>query len=778
MLYIAEKPELARAIAEALGGGAKRKGYYECGQDTVTWCFGHMLRLYEPEEYDPAYKKWSLDQLPMIFTPWKKKPINKSKEQLTTIVGLLREATTVVHAGDPDAEGQLLVGEVLQFAQFTGQVKRVLINDNTPAAVKKALADLRDNADFKGLSQAAEARQVCDQHYGFNLTRLYTLAARREGYDGVLSVGRVQTPILGLVVRRDRENSGHQMTLYYEVKGVFRAGDTTFPALYRNKQGDPQDEKGRLTDAVFANTVAAAVDGKPATVKTVETKDGETPPPLPYNLLKLQTDASRLHGMAPDAVKEITQTLREKHRLITYNRSDSQYLPKIQHADAPEVIAAIADNVPEFEPYFSSADPTIKSRAFNSAKVSAHHAIIPTQARADFKKLSLDEKRVYNLIARAYLVQFMPNHAWRRTIVTIAAESHDFSRSARVTLKNGWRDFFESDPEADDAEPDCALPELTSGQEIHCDSCAPAQKETKPRQLYSMASLLEDLTRVAQYVRDEKLRQSLIEKDKGKAGEHGGIGTPATRDEILKTLFERGFLETRKSGRTAQVVSTKAGQEFYDILPDQAKFPDLTALWHEQQREIEMGKLALDAFVEANAAYIGGEVARVLDQGLGLRIEKHPCPECGSAMFKRTNDKGAYWACSEYPRCRATLPDDNGKPGTRKILIGEADPSVLCPGCGKPMRIIHYAGGPFYGCTGFPDCKRVVRIKDGKPDFSPTRPSVSEKHKCQQCGNGLVRRSGKDGKPFWGCSTYPQCKASYPDHDGKPNYVATAKVTS
>ena len=775
MLYIAEKPELARAIAEALGGGAKRKGYHECGQDTVTWCFGHMLRLYEPEEYDPAYKKWSLDQLPMVFTPWKKKAIAKSKDQLAIIVGLLREAKTVVHAGDPDAEGQLLVDEILHFADFKGQVKRVFINDNTPAAVKKALADLRDNADFKGLSQAAEARQVCDQQYGFNLTRLYTLAARREGYDGVLSVGRVQTPILGLVVRRDRENSGHQKSLYYEVKGVFRAGKAAFPTLYRNKPDDLQDDKGRLLDADLANSVAAAVTGKPAIVKTVEVKDGETPPPLPYNLLKLQTDASRLHGMAPDAVKEITQALREKHRLITYNRSDSQYLPEIQHADAPEVIAAIAENVPEFEPYFSSADPAIKSRAFNSAKVSAHHAIIPTQARADFKKLSVDEKRVYNLIARAYLVQFMPNHAWQRTVVTIAAEGYEFSRSVRVTRTNGWRDFFESDPEPDDAETEGTLPELTAGQEIVCDSCAPATKETKPRPLYSMASLLEDLTRVAQYVRDDKLRQALIDKDKGKAGEHGGIGTPATRDEILKTLFERGFLETRKNGRTSHVVSTKAGQEFYDILPDQAKFPDLTALWHEQQREIEAGTLALDAFVEANAVYIGGEVARVLDKSLGLNIEKHPCPECGNAMFKRSNEKGAYWACSEYPRCRATVPDDNGKPGTRNRIIGVVDPSVLCPDCGKPMRLINHTTGTFFGCTGFPECKKVLRAKDGKPDLSPNRPSVSEKHKCQQCGSGLVRRSGKDGKFFWGCSAFPQCKASYPDHDGKPNYAAKSK---
>ncbi|MDR1519316.1 MAG: DNA topoisomerase 3 [Planctomycetota bacterium] len=728
MLYIAEKLELARAIVEALGGGDKKKGYYECGTNRVAWCYGHMLELYEPEDYDPAYGRWRLDQLPMFFIPWKKKPVAKSEDQLQVILKLVKEAAVVVNAGDPDPEGQLLVDEILQYAGYKGQVKRVLINDNTPALVRKAFANLRDNADFAGLSAAAEARQVADQGYGFNMTRLYTLAAKRQGYGGVLSVGRVQTPILGLVVRRDREHANHQKSAFFVIQGKFQVDGKEFIAAYRNKENDPRDDKGRLTDRDHAQAIADAVAGRPARIVSVDSGKGETPPPLPYNLLALQTDASRLHGLAPDKVKDITQTLREKHRLITYNRSDSRYLSEEQHADAPAVIAAIAANVPEFAGHVARTDPAIRSRAFDSSKVTAHHAIVPTREHADFTKLSIDEKRVYTLIARAYLVQFMPPRTWERTVAVLEVEGHTFVRISRIVLENGWKDFYSGDPrpeEEQDDETDSTSIPLTAGQDAICLSGDCVRKETTPKPLYTMASLLEDLTRVAQYDSDDTLRKILNDKDNDKAGEHGGIGTPATRDVIIRTLFDRGFIETVKKGKAQNVVSTAAGREFYDILPDSAKFPDMTAVWHQEQLEIERGEKSVDAFLDGLIAFIGGECARVVKDGLGLKIafEKHPCPVCGNAMLRRKGGKGFFWSCSAYPDCKTTLPDVDGKPGAR------TDPRE--------------------------------------------RPITSEVHKCAACGKGLVRRKGKDGH-FWGCSGYPECKRTYRDIDGKPNYAVRA----
>ena len=298
-LFIAEKPDLAKAIVEGLGGGSRKNGYFDCGKDYVTWCFGHMLQLLDPEDYDERYAKWNMADLPLQFIPWRKKPGHDKQEQLDIILKLLKQAESVVHAGDPDEEGQLLVDEILAYAGSTLPVKRVLINDNNTQVVRKALDSLRDNREFAGLSAAAEARSVGDQLYGYNMTRAYTLAARQAGYQGVISVGRVQTPILGLVVRRDRANEAHRKAFYYLVTGRFDIEGVTFPARYQIAEGDPVDEKGRLSDGEHAQAIADAAKGQAARVLSAETRKKEQSPPLPYNLLKLQTDASRKFGMKP-----------------------------------------------------------------------------------------------------------------------------------------------------------------------------------------------------------------------------------------------------------------------------------------------------------------------------------------------------------------------------------------------------------------------------------------------------------------------------------------------
>ncbi len=785
-LFIAEKPELARAIMEGLGGGEKKHGYYQCaGGDTVTWCFGHMLELWPPEDYDPRLKHWHLADLPFSFVPWKKRPTAKSQEQLGIITALIKRADTIVNAGDPDAEGQLLVDEILQYADYRGGVLRVLINDNTPAVVKKSLANLRDNAEFAGLSAAAEARQVGDFHYGMNMTRLYTLAAKQAGFQGVLSVGRVQTPILGLVVRRDRENAGHQKQNYFALTGNFTVKGLNFPAAYQIAEGDPVDDKGRLNDKSRTDAIAAAVRAQPATVIEASTASRETPPPLPYNLLKLQTDAARLHGLKPDAVKDITQALREKHRLITYNRSDCQYLSEEQHADAPGVIAAVAAVLPDLADGID-LNPALKSRAFDSSKVTAHHAIVPTAASVNFNQLSRDEQKIYTLIARVYLAQFCEPYRYEQTKVVAEANSHRFACQTHVPMYSGWKTIYGADAADDDTPAGDAdavtlsLKDLATGDSGNCTGAEVATKETKPRLLYTMATLLTDLTRVAQYVKDDKLRKLLLDKDKGKAGEHGGIGTPATRDSIIALLFARGFIEERKTGKSANIVSTKAGQDFYDALPDAAKFPDMTAVWHGQQKEIEAGTLDSNAFIAGLIDYLADEVARVKVAGAGVQTDFHPCPTCGKALAKRKGKTGPFWGCTDYPACQTTLPDANGKPGARSIAVtpaGSDAEAPKCPDCGKPMRLRNGKKGAFFGCSGYPNCGKTMPAKDGQP-VQPATADPSEIHKCMECGKPLVRRPASKGSGFWwGCSGYPDCKERYFDNNGVPNYGAKKKQT-
>jgi len=720
-LFIAEKPDLARAIVEGLGGGSRQTGYFDCGNDYVTWCFGHMLQLLDPEDYDARYKTWSMDDLPIAHIPWRKQPAGDKKDQLKIITGLLKQADSVVHAGDPDDEGQLLVDEILEYAKCRAPVMRLLINDNNTAVVRRAFANMRDNREFAGLSAAAEARSVGDQLYGYNLTRAYTLAARKAGYQGVLSVGRVQTPILGLVVRRDREFEAHTKSFYYIVAGQFRIQGLEFPARYQIADGDPVDDKGRLIDPVHANSIADAVRGKSARIVSADTKQKEQHPPLPYNLLKLQTDASRKFGFKPDQTKDITQTLRDKHRLITYNRSDCEYLSEEQHADAPQVLAAIAATAPILAPVAQRADPALKSRAFNSAKVSAHHGIIPTEATADLSKLTDGEQKIYLLIARAYIAQFWPKHQYDQTDILVESEGHRFAVRSNVTTRAGWLTLYKNDAGNEDLEGDedtlaADLRNARAEQQGTCVEATAEQMETKPRPLYTMATLLADLTRVAKYVRDDRLRKLLIEKDKGKEGEHGGIGTPATRDTIIATLFERGYLAEKGKN----IVSTPTGREFYDCLPDQAKYPDMTALWHEQQKAIQVGEHNAESFVRELLAYIGEEVDAVKVNGIGIKTDTH-----------------------------------------------------LCPDCGRPLRRIKKKGKNefFWGCTGFSEgCKYACEDKAGKP-VPKEAAAVSTLHKCMACGKGLTRRpSKKRGVFWWGCSSYPACDKTYPDIKGRPDY--------
>ncbi len=722
-LFIAEKPELAQAIIEGLGGGTCREGYYECGRDAVTWCFGHMLILCDPEDYDVRYAEWRLEDLPFVHIPWQKKPEPTHALQLRIIVRLLKQAESVVHAGDPDDEGQLLVDEILQYAQCRLPVQRLLINDNNPQVVRRALASLRDNREFAGLSAAADARSAADQLYGYNLTRAYTLAARQLGYQGIVSVGRVQTPVLGLVVRRDREFEGHSASIYYAITGQFRFGNLAFPARYQVVEGDPVDDKGRLISQEAAQAIVQAVSGQFAYLVACETQQKEQPAPLPYNLLKLQADAARKFGLKPDQVMSITQDLREKHRLITYNRSDCEYLSEEQHPEASHVLAAIAQTAPMLASACAAADPARKSRVFNSARVSAHHAIIPTSATADLATLSADERNIYVLIARAYVAQFLALYCYDQTTLLAEVAGKHFRCRCNVATGQGWRALYKSDADDEELQHDeqdlsLDLRGLRASQRGRCVEARAEQMQTKPRPRYTMATLLTDLTRVARYVRDEHLRQLLLEKDQHKQGEHGGIGTPATRDTIIKTLFERKYLvEQGKS-----IVSTQLARQIYDLLPPQATSPDMTALWHEQQRAIQAGEQTVEAFIRELMEYIGREVSTIKDHGLALTIEaEHRCPLCQKPLrrIKRKNGaKGFFWGCTGYRE-----------------------------GCG-------------YSCDD----------KAGKPVLRQT-PEVSEQFTCRACGKGLVRRDGKKkGTAWWGCSGYPACTQTYPDAQGRPLY--------
>ena len=725
-LFIAEKPELARAIVAGLGSEFKKKdGYFENCSDVVTWCFGHLLQLADPDDYDPKYKKWNMADLPIITVPWKVKPIPDKKKQLKTISSLIKKADEVVHAGDPDDEGQLLVDEILEYAGCKVPVNRLLINDNNIQVVRKSLSKMSCNSNFRGLYQSALARSVADQLYGYNLSRGYTLAARAKGFDGVLSVGRVQTPILGLVVRRDKAHEAHNKSYYFDVCGDFICSGLSGRYHLVVTSDYPGDDKGRIIDENFAKKVVSDCDGKDASVIQAKTETKEASPPLPYNLLNLQSDAHRKFSIKPDQTLKITQDLREKHQLITYNRSDCQYLSDEQHKEAPGVLEAIAANIVFLKTAVDRVDVSVKSRAFNSKNVSAHHAIIPTARKADITKLSEAEKKIYSIIARAYLAQFYPKQKYDLTKIIIECQGYKFQTSSKLILNPGWSLLYKNDQDNEDIQGESAdsshdLRSLRKGDKAHCEKCFCEKKETKPPARYTLASLMKDLARVSKYVTDPAIKKILLEKDKDKKGEAGGIGTPATRTAIIKTLMDRGFIAEKGK----QVISTDIGRRFFEILPEKAVTPDMTALWHQQQKAIQEKTTDLSDFINDISNYISEEVSALKDKGLSIEVNLPECPECKQGFLRRRKgSKGFFWGCTRYPDCKAILSDVKGKPKARAA-----------------------------------------------------KPVASDKYLCKTCNKGLIRRQGKKkGSYWWGCSGYPDCKQTYFDQKGSPQYEKAIK---
>lgn len=415
-LFIAEKPSLARAIADVLPKPHRRgDGFIACGNDQmVTWCVGHLLEQAQPDSYDSRYARWNLADLPIIPEKWRLQPRPSVAKQLKVIEGLLQQASEVVHAGDPDREGQLLVDEVLDYLQLAPEkrqkVQRCLINDLNPSAVERAVSRLRENREFIPLCVSALARARADWLYGINMTRAWTLLGRNAGYDGVLSVGRVQTPVLGLVVRRDEEIENFIPKDYFEVKAhIVTPKDERFVASWIPSDAcEPwQDEEGRLLHRSLADHVLERINGKPAIVTGYNDKRESDTAPLPFSLSSLQIEAAKRFGLSAQNVLDCCQRLYETHKLITYPRSDSRYLPDEHFAGRHAVLNAIQAHQPNLTPP-TDFNPDQKNRCWDDKKVDAHHAIIPT-ARASKVNLTENEANIYGLVARQYLMQFCPD---------------------------------------------------------------------------------------------------------------------------------------------------------------------------------------------------------------------------------------------------------------------------------------------------------------------------------------------------------------------------------
>lgn len=593
ILYIAEKPSLGRAIADCLPKPHKKgEGCIYAGNgDVVSWCIGHLLEQAEPDAYDASFKQWKFEHLPIVPEQWQLKPKSSARKQLAVLRKLIKEADSLVHAGDPDREGQLLVDQVIEHCGVRGTkrdfIQRLLISDLNPAAVTRALSQLKSNKEFVPLSVSALARSRADWLYGINMTRAYTLQGRKVGYNGVLSVGRVQTPLLGLVVQRDKDIEAFSSKPFYQVVAHIQTPkNESFQALWQPSDAcqNWMDEDGRVLSKALAENVVSRIHGQPALVTANSNKPGRQAPPLPYNLSSLQIDAAKRFRMNAKQVLDVCQALYEKHKLLTYPRSDCRYLPNEHYQQRHNVLAAISNNAntEELSNAAKGCDASLKSKAWNDSKVSAHHAIIPTEKKLDINRLSRDEQNIYALVARQYLAQFYPacERVDSRIELTIAGGIF-IAKAKQITLL-GWKTLFPTKKQstdnpkndADNAALNSSLPTVKIGEQLHCGKGELIEKQTSPPKPFDDASLLAAMTGIARFVQDPELRKVLKDTD--------GLGTEATRAGIIELLFKRDFLK-----RTGKVINaTQTGRSLIDSLPAVSSSPDMTARWEMQLNAI------------------------------------------------------------------------------------------------------------------------------------------------------------------------------------------------
>ncbi len=662
-LFIAEKPDLAKAIASGLSGENKQLprncGYIQKGNDIITWAFGHILELCEPHEYDEKYKKWNIEDLPIIIDHYKYRPIADKKEQLNIIVKLINDnkVDSIVHCGDADDEGQILIDEILEYAKCKKPVYRCLINDITPEAVKKEISKMRPNSDFKGMSERGFARSIADWIVGINFTRAYTCANNQKGGSGTISVGRVQTPILGLIVARDLENDNFTTQEYYMVSIVVSINGTNVEANLKT------DEK--IFDKAFAQKIQSEVNSSKNAIVTLTKTLKKEYPPLPYNLLVLQAEASKLFGYSPKKTLEITQSLREKHKAISYNRSDCQYLPETIFAQSPKILDSLRKNLGA-ESYITNTNLQIKSKAFDDSKLSAHYGIIPTNTTLDIKNMSDDEQKIYTLIAKRFCAQFYEAREYISFELELKCGEYVFTKTLQKTTKKGFRAFFGSSEDDQDQESQINLDSLVNNSLIPLKSSEIKNLQTKPRSRYTMTTLLKDLNSVAKYVKNEKIKKLLLEKDKDKKGESGGIGTPATRSDMIEKLIAQGYIDVSKDKKQA-IISKPKGKDLIKNITPMLSTPDMTAFWFEYQKAIESKEKSKEDFLKSVYNSVSSEIEQIKKNGFSLNstIEQGIiCPQCKSNnLIRYKGAKGFFWGCKGFSLgCRFVAKDKGGKP--------------------------------------------------------------------------------------------------------------------
>lgn len=735
-LIIAEKPNLGRGIADVLGGGTSKNGYIELADrkyaDVVTWLFGHMYHLRsDAAEYNPAFKRWNAADLPLNIPKLEYVPDKTKKDQIDLVFSLLKKADCVIHAGDPDREGQLLVDNILHFGGYTGKVLRLVARDMSGKGLRDAFDHLEPAEKWIPFRHAAELRGEADWRVGVNVSRALTCAARAVHAEGRFTMGRVQTPTLAIIVRREDTISRFVPKCYFTPKLFVQHERGDFEVTLKVPKDHPLlDPEGYLTNRKALEELLASILANPAgNITKSETKKEITPPPLCYSLTRLPSPYSAKETL------EIMQSLYEKG-LTTYPRTECEYMPVVQHANAVDILPALAKMGIAGA---GAANPGIRSRLWDDAQAESqpHHAIVPT---GESGSMSPKERRLFEIVCDAYVKNFYPDKvAERRRVEVVFSASKDvWEASGANVLEPGWT-------KVDGASvPVCAIPAgIKKGDAATALRSRLTDGKTSPPPHFSEAGLLTAMAEVSRMVDDKKLRGILREVK--------GIGTSATRPGIIEALKRAGYVHNVKNPRKKSeewIMPTPAGTNFIHSLPEVFTSPEETAIWEQMLTEIASGKISPDVFRD----YMNEKLPEMVKQALETKFmpgETYPCPDCGSALNKyKSHDGKFFWSCSQ--RCGFYADDVKGKPD-----IVDAK----CPQCGKtPRRGKSRSSGKTYVA-----CMNTEAHAGGKPVFfhqesdgswaensgggGETLPGVT----CPQCGGPVTLRTGQDGTTFAAC---------------------------
>jgi len=730
---IAEKPSVAREIASVLGANNRHDGYYEGNGYVVTFTFGHLCTLFEPNDYKPHWKSWNLNHLPMLPDKFKTKVVDNPgiKKQFNIVKKLFDDATLVINCGDAGQEGELIQRWVIQQANYKGEVKRLWISSLTTEAIKEGFEKLQPSQKYDNLYYAGFSRAIGDWLLGMNATRLYTV--KHGGYKQVLSIGRVQTPTLAMIVHRFKEIQNFKPQPYWELQTVYR--ETLFNC-----------EEGKFLKKEEGEAFAKIVKQNEFEVVSITRKKGKEYAPKLFDLTGLQVYCNTKFGFSADETLQIAQKLYEQ-KVITYPRVDTTFLPNDIYPKVPGILEKLTKYEKLIEPILAKKIKK-SSKVFNDKKVTDHHALIPTGMQSN---LQHNQQQVYDIITKRFIAVFYEDCSVANTTVLGKVDTVPFKTTGKEILEKGWKVVFEKTEEKDKKEKEVLPAFKKSEKGPHEPSFL--EKETKPPNQYTEATLLRGMETAGKQVDDEEMRELM--KD-------NGIGRPSTRANIIETLFRRKYIERNKK----QILPTEIGLKLIGTIRNKLlTSAELTGQWEKQLKEIEKGKYKAGSFVKNMKKMVDHLVYEVrMEQSydkISLSPEEKPakqvkvktssatemigllCPKCKKGHFLK--GKTGY-GCSEYKKgCALLLPFifEGKKISTKQYL------RLLEKGCTVNLKGFKTSVGGKEGLIRFDD-KFQILLEEKKIAKLVEKKEKQNSISCPICGKGTVIK----GKTAYGCSAY------------------------